>query len=246
VRHTALSSGDTEILEVNAPCVQEWANSGHIHHLAPALALEKQALHRADRVIAVSAYLAQWAADCGVPPDRIRHVPNGVNPQPLFSHEEARKDHDWPGLVLGFVGSLKSWHGLQHLALWLDHLPEALLVIAGDGPHPPPAHPRIRRLGTISSIDLPRVVAGFDVALAPYPLDAPPWFCPLKLLDYRAQGVPVVATAHPEIVSIVRENGVLLNSERAEDWADAVRTASHLPRVRSLRTWDQVITEALR
>ena len=48
------------------------------------------------------------------------------------------------------------------------------------------------RTGQVSEREIPDLVAAMDVGLLPY-VEAPPaWYCPLKLVEYRAQGVPVL------------------------------------------------------
>ncbi len=245
VRHSALATAAASILEVNAPCVEEWAAQGKIHRLRQAAHIERQALLRADRVLAVSAWLAQWVIDQGVPADRVRHVPNGTEPQTLVSRELAQAALGTSGLVLGFVGSLKKWHGLEFLPELLDRMPEATVWIAGEGPVAAPLHPRIRTLGLVQPRDLPAVIAAFDVGLAPFPPTAAPWFCPLKVLSYRAQGVPVVATDIGDVAATVGNGGIVLPDRKVDAWVDAIRAAAALPRIPLVRTWDQVVEEAL-
>ena len=48
-------------------------------------------------------------------------------------------------------------------------------------------------LQTYDPQTLADAVSAFSVAVAPYRSDAPPWFSPLKIMQYRAQGVPIVA-----------------------------------------------------
>lgn len=233
------------VLEVNAPLSIERARYGRVRDPALADRVERLVLASADRVVCVSAWLAAWARDLGAPPERVRHVPNGVRTH-AGDRDAARRRLGLDGLVLGFVGTMKPWHGLERLPALLDALPEATALVVGDGPTAVPAHPRLVGLGRVAPADLPDVVAAMDVGLAPYGPDAPPWFCPLKLLEYRAQGVPVVASDVGDCRLLTGEAGIVLSpSASAADWASAVRRAAEIPRRPTVRSWGAVVAEAL-
>jgi glycosyltransferase involved in cell wall biosynthesis len=66
--------------------------------------------------------------------------------------------------------------------------------------------------GTLPHEDVPAVIRQFDIALAPYPaLDHAFYFSPLKLFEYMACGVPVVAANCGQIADVIRdgETGLL-------------------------------------
>jgi glycosyltransferase involved in cell wall biosynthesis len=144
--------------------------------------------------------------------------------------------------VLGFVGSGRPWHGVERIAALLDALPHATALIAGEARLD---HPRGVNLGVLDGPALADAVAAMDVGLAPYGPDAPPWFCPLKLLDYRAHGTPIVAPDLGDCRHLVGDAGTVLPTWNLDDAVDAVRAwAGHrcAPHVRS---WDTVVSEAL-
>jgi glycosyltransferase involved in cell wall biosynthesis len=53
---------------------------------------------------------------------------------------------------------------------------------------------RVRFLGQLDHADIPALLAAGDVALAPYPAILDFSFSPLKLYEYLAAGVPIVAS----------------------------------------------------
>jgi len=136
-------------------------------------------------------------------------VPNGVDtdlfatrPDPL----QARASLGLPsgGVLLGFTGSIRPWHGLDVAIAALAELPERIgLVVAGDGPVRPHlaqqatelgvGH-RITWLGALAHERVPEMLAACDLALAPYPELPTFGFSPLKLYEYLAAGVPVIAS----------------------------------------------------
>jgi alpha-maltose-1-phosphate synthase len=235
----ARGTAPLRIVEVNAPVARERAAARRLYDPRFAASRERAILKSADRVIAVSRWLVDWlVAEVGVPADRVRHVPNGVEAR-VGDRDATRRRLGLDGPVLGFVGSMKPWHGVERLPAILDALPGFTALVAGDGPIAVPRHPRLRALGRVPPRGLADVVAAMDVGLAPYAADAPPWFCPLKVLEYRAQGVPVVAADVGECRSL----GASIVAD--DDWCSAIEAALGHPRVPWVRSWDDVVVEAL-
>ncbi len=236
------------LIEVNAPLCLERQRFSDLRHPRAAWRDERHSLQQADRVVVVSEWLADWVVRAaGVHPDRVRHVPNGTaQPPPSVDRTLARgRLGVGERLLVGFVGSMKPWHGLGRLPAILDALgPNALGLAVGSGPGPVPRHPRLRLIPQVQPAALWSLVAALDVALAPYPDDAPPWFCPLKVLTYRAQGVPVVATDVGDSRGLVGAHGRVLSDATPRQWAAAIRDAATLPRLPYVRSWDTVISEA--
>ena len=226
------------LLEVNAPLTLERARYDRLRRARYAHRLERSVLRRAERVVAVSGWLADWCSEQGAA--EVRHVPNGSALEP---GDRARGRQRWQleGTVAAFVGSLKPWHALEELAVLADQHPELTVVVAGTGPVAPPVHPRVRHLGHLDQADLSDLLAAADIGLAPSTSSAPPWFCPLKVVDYRAAGLPVLATATPEVAHLLQEHPW-------QDWSTEPSTLRSLlattapPRP---RTWDTVVDEAL-
>ena len=238
--------GVRRIVELNAPWRLE---QQRLHNARPSPrdeAREARQLRSADRVVAVSAWLARWAVEAiGCDPDRVRHVPNGVAPQQPEDPHRVRRSLGISGPVVGFVGSFKPWHGVDRLAAILDALgPRWTGIAVGVGPIAV-AHPRLVCPGRIPTDQLPAWVAAFDVGIAPYRSDAPPWFCPLKILDYRAQGVPVVAADVGDCAALVGHGGEIVASDDPTAWGDAIRRQALQRYAPSVRTWDRVLREAL-
>lgn len=216
------------ILELNSPLAVEQATYRTMGLGELAAKAERWILSRADAVVAVSASLREYAISLGARPDRVHVVPNGVNselfhPDTSTDLEDGRDPGDGP--VLGFVGGLRPWHGVEVLPALLDRLveryPDIRLVIAGDGPLRGELERDARERGLERSIiftgalpheEIPAWIRRFDVALAPYPRPKHDfYFSPLKIFEYMACGVPVVAAGLGQIPDIVRdgETGLL-------------------------------------
>jgi glycosyltransferase involved in cell wall biosynthesis len=65
-----------------------------------------------------------------------------------------------------------------------------------------PQAPNLEYPGMASYGELPRIMAGFDVALMPFALnEATRSISPTKTLEYLAAGLPVVSTRVPDVVA---------------------------------------------
>ena len=217
------------IVELNSPLSVEQATYRSTGLGDLAARAERWALARADAVLAVSTPLRDYAISLGAEPDRVHVVPNGVDPELFKPGEpdlEVRKRwglDDDP--VLGFVGGLRPWHGVEVLPALLDRLvsryPGLRLVIVGDGPLRGELEHELRErrlarsavlTGWLPHAEVATLIRQFDVALAPYSrLDHDFYFSPLKLFEYMACGVPVVAASLGQIAEVVRdgETGLL-------------------------------------
>ena len=262
------------VLEVNAPQrLERQRFEGGLNDGA-ATRWERRALRSADTVVAVSDWLCRWLVDeQGCATERVHHLTNGVRGRPSVASDGADRaggdegpaalqrhrrrgralvgidDDAW---VLGFVGAFRPWHGLQLLPDLLEALPEATLLMVGDGRagedslwRPLVDHPRVVMAGRRSRDELPDLVAAMDLGLAPYPADAPPWFCPLKLLEYRAQGTPAVASDVGDCARLLEGAGSIVPP------GDVAAMAAAAQRWRGrrcqpwLRSWTDVARELL-
>lgn len=231
------------VVELNAPLANEQAVYRGSSLDALARHAEHWTLNHADVVVTVSHQVRDYVISVGVDADRVHVVPNGVDTD-LFHPERNGLDarQRWGlrhGPTLGFVGGLKPWHGVESLPkLLADLLPEfpsLQLVIVGEGPYRQELMRQLQAYGVedhavltgqVAHSQIPHLVRQFDIALAPYPnLSHEFYFSPLKLFEYMACGVPVVAPALGQIESVVRheENGLLYPAEDHQQLTSACR-----------------------
>jgi glycosyltransferase involved in cell wall biosynthesis len=163
---------------------------------------QRQALAEADLVFAGGRSLFQSvAAQC---PDRSFLFASGVEPEHYASARRLRRRHVRP--VAGYVGVLDERIDLDLVAGLARALPEWDIEMVGPlakiTAFDLPKAPNLYYPGPRSYRDLPRVMAGFDVALMPFALNqATRSISPTKTLEYLAAGLPVVSTRVPDVVA---------------------------------------------
>ena len=219
----AAELGIPHALEVNAPLREEARRFRTLPHPELAREHEVEAMTATDRVLAVSAALADALARDGVPGAKLEVVPNGV-----AAHRFPTPRRDPDRFVAGFAGSLKPWHGVDTMVQAVAQASGIHLEVVGDGPAAElldrlPAE-RVTRLGARPHAAVARAMAGWDVGLAPYaPLEGF-WFSPLKVLEYMAAGACPVASDLGEAASTLGngERGVLVPAGDADALAAAL------------------------
>lgn len=225
----ARALGVPHVVELNAPLAREHGTYRSAASGDLAEACEREVLTGADAVVVVSGALRAHVIELGVDGARVSVEPNGVDParfrpEPRDETLRARLGLNG-GPVIGFVGGLRPWHGVEALPDVLERVaarhPGVRLVVAGDGPLAPVLERDLADRGLSDRVvltravphdDVPGLIRQLDVALAPYPvLDHDFYFSPLKVVEYMACGVPVVAPAVGEIPRLVRDHvtGVL-------------------------------------
>ena len=106
--------------------------------------------------------------------------------------------------------------------------------------------PNLHWLGPVPYDELPYYACYFDVGLIPFRLnDLTRAVNPLKLLEYLALGLPVVATRLPELekidgpVYLAADEAGFREHLRAVLWADRARFAERATSVARQNTWSQ-------
>jgi glycosyltransferase involved in cell wall biosynthesis len=220
----ARANGIPGLLEVNAPLIEEQTGYRVLEDRAGAESVAERVFAAASLIITVSreiaAHLERYPAVRG----RIHVVPNGINPQ-RFPAGVRPTSPAPPGIfTVGFVGSLKSWHGLPTLvaAFALHHQkdPACRLLLVGDGPERATVAAEVeargliratRLAGAVPPQEVPGLLASMDVAVAPYPGLPRFYFSPLKVLEYMAAGLPVVASRIGQLAELIHHgrDGIL-------------------------------------
>jgi glycosyltransferase involved in cell wall biosynthesis len=261
----AASRGIPSVLEVNAPLLEEQARHRTLARAAGAEVASRQAMSAAARVVCVSGAVANYARAQGAPTPAV--VPNGVDPDRFAA--EPRRDGPF---TAGFVGTLKPWHDTAALIAALPHLrarvPEARLLIVGDGPERASLERQAADLGLADAVeftgalppeDVPGALARMHVGTAPYSGAQAFYFSPLKLYEYMAAGLPVVASDVGDLAAIVgaANGGLTVRPDRpellgavlaglaADPGLAAALGAAGRAHVVAHHTWDRVLERSL-
>jgi len=205
------------VLEVNSPMVLELERTRGLGMPRTARRMERWIFQSADRVCAVSAVLGQMLLEQGVAAERLLVTPNGVDLERYGrgDRRQARADlglaAELPGLVFGFVGFYRDWHRLDLAieALRDPALASALLVLVGEGPADQALHASAARAGVAARVHfagprrherIPDLLSAFDAALLPA---INSYASPLKLHEYMAAGLAVIAPDQPNLREVL-------------------------------------------
>jgi glycosyltransferase involved in cell wall biosynthesis len=180
------------------------------------------ALSRAEGLTAVADYLRRIAVGIGVPAERVRVIPNGVD-LGSFAPAEVSRARQFCGLPIGrpillTVAAVYAWKG-QHMVVetlpaLLKRFPDLLYVMVGgaraeEGSYVPTLRRRLIELGVENHVrfagpqphgDLGQWFNAANVSVLATRSEG----CPNVLLESLACGVPVVSTDVGGVPEIVR------------------------------------------
>ncbi len=252
----ARALGVPHLVELNSPLPAEAARYRELERAEDAVALERTVLTGADLVLPVSSPLADYARERGA--RRVEVMPNAVWLQ-RFQGLPSREGDEPPVAV--FAGALRPWHGVETIAqAWrLLGANAPRLRVIGDGPgRDALAAVGAEMVGTVPHADVARLLSEANVGLAPYAQDAPTYFSPLKLFEYLAAGLAIVAADIPGIRDVVGDDAALLHApgdadalagavaRLAADRDERVRLGRRARALAELHTWEERARRILR
>lgn len=235
-------------LEINAPLIEEQAEYRGLADRAGAVAVARRLFAAAHCILAVSEGVASYLEQFSESRKKVRILPNAVRPDRFPAGLRAALPAAPGTFTVGFVGSMKPWHGVGDLMRAFAQLQaeEAnnRLLLVGDGP----ARAELQELansigvssavqftGAVSPAEVPALLASMDVAVAPYQDRGNFYFSPLKVCEYMAAELPVVATAVGQLKQIIEHGvtGVLIPSSNCGALAAALIELRRQPKRRA-------------
>ena len=197
-------------------------------------------LARLDGVVFTNASQREYLAQLGyVPPLQQVVLPNGVDYQRFSGASPAP---DGAPFVLTYTGQFTTWKNFELLFAALGRLDERFrLRIAGGKVGAESARQvadlarryrvdgRVEYLGFLHPRDVvARALSGSSVLVLPLGENTVSRYAtsPMKLIEYLATGIPVVAVDHPSVVALAGRDAVHLARGEAEAFAAAIRLAA--------------------
>jgi glycosyltransferase involved in cell wall biosynthesis len=239
----AMAIGAVAVLEVNAPVI-DYPGSLKAR-LDKAVLVEPMRRWR-DAQCRMADLLVTPAAEvlpAFVPRERILEIEWGADTESFTPQAEgpvpfARR----PGTVVAvFAGAFRPWHGAVQLVralrqLRLEGRRDIDAVLIGDGPELAKTKAEAEGIdgitftGPVAHDRMPACLAAADVGIAPFDVAAHPplqlgfFWSPLKVFEYMAAGLPVVAPAIPRIARILGpgHEGLLYDPQAPRGLADAL------------------------
>jgi glycosyltransferase involved in cell wall biosynthesis len=242
--------GALAVLEVNAPVVDHPGSLKRIVDRAlivePMRRWRDWQCRQADLIVTPSARIipsyvpaskvlrTEWGADTE------RFHPGATGKVP-FTRADGQ-------VVSVFSGAFRAWHGAIHLVDAIRQIRargrhDITAVFIGDGPE----LPRVREaaagldgitlIGAVPHADVPAILAAADIGVAPFDVAAHPslahefHWSPLKIFEYMASGLPVVAPRIERLASLVRDGqeGLLYDASHADALANALERLTSAP-----------------
>jgi glycosyltransferase involved in cell wall biosynthesis len=200
----AAALGIPHLVEMNAPLPWETATYRTLRFPEEAERLERTTLESAALVLAVSEPLAAYARSRGA--RRVWVVPNAA-------HADVPQADPAAPPVAVFTGTLRPWHGVDTIAVAWERLGAAAppLLVVGDGPgREALEHVGAQVTGAVAPDAVPALLSRGSIGLAPYAPGCPRYFSPLKVFEYLAGGLAVVAGRLPGVEDVVGPSSALL------------------------------------
>ena len=235
------------ILEVNAPLYIEQSKLGKLTFKNFARFSERWICSNSTWTITVTEVLRQILIRHGVSAEKIRVMPNGIDPKKInesISGDTVRRKYGLHGkIVLGFVGWFRPWHGLESLLKIMHQNGFAKknvnLMLVGDGPAYESLYryakdngllPAVTFTGPVAHGEIPAHIAAMDIAVQP---SATEYACPMKLIEYMGMGKCILATDQANIRELLEDGKTGFLFEDEEELASILLKLLNNPQERN-------------
>jgi len=214
--------------------------------------VEQWALGLADGIVVVSRALRDYYITRGVPEAKLIVVPNGVDLsrfRPDIDPARVVSRYKLHGMrVLGYVGILDRWVELDRLIDLVPRLSAAeknlRVLIVGDGPLREELQATVSRhcleervilTGFVPHEEIPEHLAAVDVAIAPYRQVELFYASSMKIVEYMAMGLAVVAPRMGEIPELISDgqSGLLYSPGAYDEMAARILALLASPSLRA-------------
>ena len=216
------------VLEVNDATIIERSRPCTLKRMARLI--EGKVFEKASLLITITDHFKQLILDqYKIPEEKILVLPNAIDPKRFEVDPSHRLKKEDLGIkaryVIGCVGAFVPWHGLDFLIQATHDLLKEMdihILLVGDGPVRKDIektirglniHDRVTITGFVNYQDVPRYIELFDIGLIP---DSNMHCSPMKIFEYMAMGIPIIAAAYPPIRDLINDgvDGSLFTSSR--------------------------------
>ncbi len=182
--------------------------------------LERVVVPKMDGVIVVSEYSAKRVRNLGVKAEKIwivGNTPKKKTVREASPPEIGKKLRHISNFIVLYVGGMEESRGLDTaivaMSKIVNQIPDALLLIVGDGATRQPLEFLAKKLGITKNVKftgwvkpevVPDIISVCDIGLVPhYVTEHTDTTLPNKLFDYMAHGKPVIATNSRSLKDII-------------------------------------------
>jgi len=237
--------GKPLLLEVNATFAGKFGCRFPVYFPSALKYLENKALTHATLVVVVSQALKECVIEQGVEPDRVLVLPNGINERkcavayqksPKIAKDLGEKLGISADFVIGFVGSLRKWHGIDFLIetipFILSQCPACQFLIVGSGEMETDLRAFIKKEELTAKVIMHPGVEHdlvFDylglmtIGLMP---DSNQFGSPMKIIEYMAMGVVPIAPDVGPVQEVIEhlKTGLVFKQRNSAEFVDAIST----------------------
>jgi alpha-maltose-1-phosphate synthase len=232
--------GALAVLEVNAPVIDY---PGSTKRILDRLLLVQPMRTWRERLVTASDLIVTPSASIlppGTPHEKVVEVEWGADTE-RFTPHRSTPIAGLSGTIAVFAGAFRNWHGAIHLARALNTLRargrhDVGGLFVGDGPELPAVRSALQGLdnvvitGAVPHDRMPELLSAAHIGVAPFdlaqhkPLALGFYWSPLKIFEYMASGLPVVAPRAARIPQLVEHGreGWLYDPAEANGLADAL------------------------
>lgn len=169
-------------------------------------------------------------------------IPNGVDTEKFVPEHEQKKEiirkYELPSdkPIVVFTGSFGNWHGTEKIPEIAEKIPEAYFLLVGDGPMYQKVKQKSKGLenlqltGRVKHEEIPPILSASNIGIAPFNLEEREdmrengfYFCPVKIFEYMAVGLPTISFNLKEIQNITGETGNLAENGNWEQITEKVQ-----------------------
>ncbi|MBN1481250.1 glycosyltransferase family 1 protein [candidate division KSB1 bacterium] len=213
------------VIEADGACSYEWLTFNNGPHIWDRLLLwcEKIVLRHADGIFTQSCVAKEYYIKTHkLDKDALTVITNGADPVEKASDERLAELRQELGIykasrVVGFVGSMQQWHGVQEVQNLVRDVLQAFddvvfLFIGGGGTleqelvnNLNASNGRVIFTGTLPNNVVSDYIQLFTIAIAPYPPIDLFYFSPMKVFEYMAAQVPIIASRSGQIAQILQD-----------------------------------------